>query len=532
MQADLVFLNGQVITMGESRPRAQAVAVFRDRIVLVGDAAAVRSEIGPQTEVIDLKGRALLPGFNDAHCHIVGYGQSRLWIDCRAEVTPDLEALLNKVKEAAAKHEPGHWIRGRGYEDTRLPPNYAVTRHDLDRVAPQHPVYLVRVCGHVSVANSRALELAGITRETPDLPGGDIDRDAHGEPTGVLREMALDLIRDVLPPLAQKEVEASILRAAQDYLSAGITSVQNAGTGALELGAFYNLHKRNELPLRVYLMVAPEVMDPLIEAGLRTGFGDDRLRVGPLKVFMDGGIGARTAAMHEPYANEPENRGITRMEQEELNELVERAHRAGFQIGCHAIGDRAIEAVLDAYERVLERWPRADHRYRIEHCGLPSGDLLDRMAKLDVLPVPQPIFLREGGDPYLRNLGEERAHQVYPLRRFLDAGFPISGSSDSPVSSFAPLIGIETAVTRRTWDGQTLGPGQEVTLEEALRMYTLNGAYASFEEHIKGSIKVGKLADLVVLERDPFQVPPDKVADISVEMTIVGGEIVYVGGAV
>jgi len=527
MHADLVFLNGQVITIDDSTPRAEAVAVIRDRIALVGDNDAVRDTVGPHTKVIDLTGRVLLPGFNDAHCHIVLYGLSRLWINCRAEVIENLDALLVKVKEASAQCKPGHWIRGRGYEDTRLPPNYALTRHDLDQVSPNHPVYLERVCGHVIVVNSRALVLAGITRETPDPPGGEIDRDADGKPTGVLRETARDLIRDILPIPTQKELEAAIFRGMQDYLTAGITSVQNAGTHASEFRAFQSLHRRNRLPVRAYLMIAPEVMEHLIEAGLRTGFGDDRLKIGPLKIFTDGGIGACTAAMREPYTKDPENRGILWMEQEELNGLVERAHSAGFQIGSHAIGDRAIESVLDAYERVLTPCPRADHRYRIEHCGSPFGELLDRIVKMGVLPVPQPIFLNEGGDPYIKNLGAERAHQLYPLRDFLDAGLPISGSSDSPVSSFSPLKGIQTAVTRRTWDGQTLGPGQETTLTEALRMYTLNGAYASFEEHIKGSIKVGKLADFVVLEQDPFQSPLDELSDINVDMTIVGGEIVY-----
>jgi predicted amidohydrolase YtcJ len=527
MHADLVFLNGQVITMNGGRPKAKAVVVVRDRIALVGDDDAARDAIGSQTQVIDLGGRPLLPGFNDAHCHIVSYGLSRLWLNCRAEVIKGLDELLAKVKEAAGKLEPGQWIRGRGYEDTRLPPRYAITRHDIDRVAPNHPVYLQRVCGHVIVVNSLALELAGITRETPDPPGGEIERDEDGEPTGVLRETAREPVRDVLPLPTQKELEAAIVRAAQDYLSAGITSVQNAGTQAPDFKAFQSLHSRGELPLRVYLMVATEVIDHLVEAGLRTGFGDDRLKIGPLKIFMDGGIGACTAAMREPYAKNPENWGILWMEQDELNDLVERAHVAGYQIGTHAIGDRAIEMVLDAYERVLTRWSRADHRYRIEHCGSPFGELMDRIVKLDVLPVPQPIFLHEGGDPYVSNLGEERAHQLYPLRSFLDAGLPISGSSDSPVSSFSPLKGIQTAVTRRTWDGKVLGAGQEISLEEALRMYTLNGAYASFEEGSKGSIQVGKLADLVVLERDPFHVPPDELSEIGVDMTLVGGEILY-----
>ena len=532
MYADLVFLNGQVITMAPDQPQAEAVAVSGGRIGLIGSTELVRTEVGRATQVIDLAGQTLLPGFNDAHLHMLIYGQTKLlWLNCRPEVVSHLDDILAMVKAETTRREPGQWIRGRGYNDLTLPPNNAITRRDLDRVAPDHPVCLTRLGGHVIVGNSYALNLAGITRDTPDPPGGKIDREPGGEPTGVLRETAQPLLYDIIPPPTPAETKACLLRAAADYLAAGITSVQNAGSVAADLQAFQELALNDELPLRVSLMVKQPVLDSLIEAGLKTGFGNDRLKLGPLKIFLDGGILARTAAQHQPYQNDPDNRGILWMEQEELNQLVERAHRAGFQIATHAIGDRAIESILDAYERALRKWPARNHRHRIEHCELITGCLLDRIVDLDVLPVPQPIFLREGGDGYIKNLGEERAHKLLPLRRMLDAGLPLSGSSDSPVSAYNPLQGIETAVTRRIWDGRKIGPGQEVTVAEALRMYTRGGAYASFEENQKGTIETGKLADFVVLDRNPLTTPPDELASIGVTMTVLGGKIAYQGDA-
>lgn len=527
VKASLVFHNGQVLTLNDGMPTAQAVAVFGDRIALVGGESQVVDAIGPLTEVIDLRGCALLPGFSDAHCHITHYGMSLAQIDCRPGVVRDLDQITTQVREEAAKTPQDHWIRGRGYDDTRLPPKFAIDRYDLDRVSPRHPTCLTRVCGHVMVVNSRALALAGITSETPDPPGGQIDRDANGEPTGVLRETALDLIHNAIPSPTIEEIEASILRAAPGYLSAGITSIHNAGTEAPEFTAFQRLRDRGRLPLRAYLMVQPEALDCFIGTGLYTGFGDEWLRIGALKIMLDGGIGARTAAVGQGFLDQPDNRGILWMTQDELDELVQRAARAGLQIATHAIGDRAIESALDAYDRALRRQPRTDHRFRIEHCGLPLHGLKGRLATMGVVASVQPTFLREMGDSYFKSLGEKRGHQVLPLRSLIDFGVPLAGGSDSPVSTFAPLKGIAAAASRRTQDGQIIGPGQEISVEEAIRMYTKGGAFASFEERIKGSIEVGKLADLVVLDRNPLETPVAEISSIMVVLTVLGGKIVY-----
>jgi len=528
VQADLVFVNGVVHPLGGSKAVASGLAVAWNRIAAVGDSAEMRDWIGSRTRIIDLGGRVLLPGFNEAHCHVFVYGQSkRLWRNLRPDIVHSLDDVLAIVRDEARRLPMERWIRGRGFDPARLPPRFEITRADLDAAAPHHPVCLTRLGGHVIVGNSRALALAGITRDTTDPPGGKLDRDPGGEPTGVLREAAQALLYDVIPPPTLEETKTCLSHAAQDYLAAGITSVQNAGTVALDLEGFQHLYREGELPLRVYLMVKVELLDHLIAAGIHTGFGDDFLRVGPLKIFLDGGIGAHTAALDEPYRDDPENRGILWLEQESLDRLVARAHRAGFQIATHAIGDRAIRSVLDAYERALVQWPRENHRHRIEHCELCTGDLLDRVARLDVIAVPQPIFLAEMGHTYLVSLGEARAHRIFPLRTLLDAQVPLAGSSDSPVSSYRPLDGIQAAITRRAASGDTLGPGEELAVRQALHIYTTGGAYASFEEGTKGALIPGYLADLVVLDRDPLQVPPGELSTIEVDMTIVDGEVRY-----
>lgn len=528
MNVDLVFVNGTIRPLSSRGRNASGVAVVWDRIIEISDDATIAQYVGPDTQVVDLNGRTVLPGFNEAHCHPLIYGQSKLlWRNLRPEVVDDLDDVLGIIGEEAERLPVGHWIRGRGFDPASLPPNFAVTRYDLDRVAPHHPVCITRLGGHVIVGNSRALEKAGITQDTPDPPGGKIDRATSGEPTGVLREAAQALLYDVIPPPSLEEAERCLQAAAEDYLAAGITSIQNAGTVALDLEAFLHLHRRGDLPLRVYLMIKEELLDSLLAAGLHTGFGDKFLRIGPLKIFLDGGIGAHTAAMSEPYVDDADNRGILWKEQDELDRLVERAHRAGFQIATHAIGDRAISSVLTAYQRALSAQPRPNHRHRIEHCELCTPDLIERVARLGILAVPQPIFLAEMGRTYIDNLGPKRAHQLFPLRDLLDAGVTLAGSSDSPVSSFLPLEGVQAAVMRRDPEGDVIGPGQQISVTEALQMYTSGGAYVSFEERQKGSLVPGKLADLVVLDRDPFQTPFDELATIQVEMTVVGGEIVY-----
>jgi hypothetical protein len=534
MPADLVFANGPVLTMDDNQPVAEAVAVVGDTIVAVGGREEVAAEIGPGTRVVDLGGRALIPGINDNHTHPIAFGQSLRTIDARPATVASLAGIQDAFR-AAADRPPdgsGEWLLARGYDDTRLDIRRHPTRQDLDAATGVRPALLTRTCGHLAVANSAALARAGVSATTVDPPGGEIDRDADGEPTGVLRETAIRLVQELIPKPTRAQIKADLLVAGERFRAFGITSVGEAAIRTSdELAAYQELALAGNLPVRVStMMLIDDTLDALEKLGIRTGFGDAWLRIGPAKLFQDGSGGGRTAAMVDPYAGEPGNRGIAIYEQAELDEKFSRAHRAGFQLSAHAIGDRAIAMILDAYEAALAVAPVADPkalRWRMEHCGMCTPTILDRMARLGIVAVPQPNFVYELGDSYRRNFTPEQLALSYPNRAWFDRGIVAVGSSDVPVVGCDPFIGLRSAVTRLTRDGETMGPGQAVTTGEALRMFTLHGAFATFEEGIKGTITPGKLADLAVLSTDPRSVAPEALHGLRCEMTTLGGNIVF-----
>ncbi|HET7092559.1 MAG TPA: amidohydrolase, partial [Thermomicrobiales bacterium] len=493
--------------------------------------AEIRAEIGPATRVVDLGGRPLLPGFNDNHTHPISFGQSLTTIDAKPDRIRTLAALQDAFRAAAARpaNGAGEWLIARGYDDSRLDIGRHPTRWELDEATAGRPALLVRTCGHLAVANSAALALAGVGAATADPVGGQIDRDAHGEPIGVLRETAKDAVQSLVPKPTRAQMK-DFLRAAGDrFRRYGITSVGEAAIKSSdELAAYQELAEAGELPMRVFtMMLIDDTLDPLARLGMRTGFGDDWLRIGPAKLFQDGSGGGRTAAMFAEYRNDPGNRGITIYDQEGLNERFGRAHDADFQLCAHAIGDRAITMILDAYEHVLARRPKPDHRFRIEHCGLCTPGILDRMARLGVLAIPQPTFIYELGDSYIRNFTPAQLALSYPGRAWFDRGIVAAGSSDVPVVRCDPFVNLRSAVTRLTQDGQRMGPEQGVTIDEALRMFTRNGAFASFEEARKGTITEGKLADLIVLSGDPRAIPAEDLTSLQTEMTVLDGQVVY-----
>lgn len=529
MSVDAIFVNGPVIAVDPGSAGAEAVAVAGNRIVAVGSKDEVVNLRGSQTRVIDLEGRCLLPGFNDNHNHPMAFGEGLSQIDASPAATPTLASLQNAFRRRASEQNSEDWLIGRGYDDTRLDIHRHPTRYELDEATGDQPAVLVRTCGHLCVANSAALRIGGVTKETADPVGGQIDRDERGEPIGLLREMAQSLIRSQMPAPTKHDIKNHLRAAGERFLAYGITSIGEARIrDSDEFGAYQELARDGELPMRTFtMMMIDETLDDLARLGMQTGFGDAWLRLGPAKVFQDGSGGGRTAAMTVDYRNDPGNRGITIYQQDELNERFTRANAAGFQMAAHAIGDLAITMILDAYEAALTANPRPDARPRIEHCGMCTAEHLRRMKAMGVLAIPQPSFIYYLGDSYIENFTEEQLALSYPGRSWFDAGIVAVGSSDVPVVSADPFVNLRSAVTRLTQDGQRMGPNQGVTIDEAIRMFTINGAFASFEESIKGSITEGKLADLVVLDRDPHDVEPEELHTLRAELTMIDGRVVY-----
>jgi predicted amidohydrolase YtcJ len=532
VSADFIFRNGSILTIDAATAGAEAVAVAvavqGNRITRVGTLDEVVTETGPETKTIDLGGRALLPGLNDNHNHPIYFGQGLSQIDASPGAAPSLAAVQDAFRAQAAE-QPNGWLVARGYDDSRLDIHRHPTRYELDEATGDRPAYLVRTCGHLAVANSAALKLAGITANTDDPVGGQIDRDEHGEPIGLLRETAMKLVSEQIAAPTTDDMKDYLRAAGKRFNEYGITSVGEAAiSNSRQFSAYQELARNGELPMRTFTMLLiDDTLDDLEHLGVQTGFGDAWFRIGPAKVFQDGSGGGRTAAMTTEYRNDPGNKGITIYDQDGLNERFTRANAAGFQMAAHAIGDLAISMILTAYETALAAYPRPDARPRIEHCGMCTQEHLDRMKAIGALAIPQPSFIYYLGDSYVENFTEEQLAMSYPGRSWFDQGIVAVGSSDVPVVSCDPFVNLRSAVTRLTQDGQYMGRNQGVTIDEALRMFTINGAYASFEESIKGSITEGKLADLTVLSADPRSVEPEQLHTLQADLTMIDGKVVF-----
>lgn len=528
MCADLLFTNGVIRTLDPANPVAEALAVERGRIVAVGGNSDILGYRRTGTQVIDLQGKALLPGFIDAHQHLIYMGLSFRQVDVTVGAVSSIDDIVGSVRQRAASTPADEWIEGRGYHDARLTEKRNPTRDDLDRAAPDHPVFLTRVCGHIMSVNSRALALAGITRDTPDPAGGTIDRDpATGEPTGVLRETAMQMIRRVVPLPTPAVLRRAIWEAAEHNLRHGITTVWEPSIEPDQLDVYRALDSDGEMPIRV-VMAHKKVLRSGEEVPLPERFTGDWLSLVAVKLFQDGGFGGATAALTDPYANAPETRGQLVWDQAGLNERARAIHQAGLRISIHAIGDAAITSVLDAIEYATDGAPPGDYRHRVEHCGLALPGIPERLRRMGVIPVPQPVFLYFDGDVYMDRVGAERSRWLYPVKTLLDNGLPASGSSDAPVvPDINPLLGMYTAVTRRSRVGRIVAPEEAISVEDALSLYTSRAAYACGEEHFKGSLSVGKAADLVVLGDDPLRVSPDDLPNLPVEMVVLDGRVQF-----
>ena len=528
MQANLVLYNGDIHTMNVAKPRAQAIAIVGSRVLAVGSDSEMRALLAAKGEAVNLRGRTVVPGFTDAHTHYMSDGISLKQIDL-AEV-PTLEEALARVAARAAETHAGHWLEGRGWDHSLWEGGAFPTREDLDRVAPEHPVFLERKCGHVGWTNSRALELAGITAETPDPPGGAIDRDpTTGQPTGIFKENAMDLISRLLEEPSMEEAVDAIKAGTANAHKQGLVGVHTMEE-ALAFRAFQQLRAAGELKLRVLMQIPEENLDAAIQAGLRSGFGDQRLRIGGVKVFSDGALGAHTAHMLAPYADEPDNYGIPVATAEHLQEVVGKASRAGIAAFVHAIGDRANREVLDAIGASHLAGEGLDLRHRIEHVQILHPDDVPRLAKLGVIASMQPIHATQ--DMLLADAHwGTRCAGAYAWRSLLDTGAVLAFGSDSPVEDLSVMKGIHAAVTRRRADGspgpEGWYPEQRLTVAEAVYAYTAGAAYASGEEAIKGTLSPGKLADLVVLSQDIFAIDPMNILETEVVATMFDGEFVY-----
>ena len=534
--ADVLLWGGNVITVDSKKPAAQAVAIRDGRFLKVGSDEEVRALAGGKTRRIALRGRTVTPGFIDSHQHLSQYGTDLLQIDCSPKRCRSIAAIQKAVLQEAKRKPRGEWVRGVGYDDTKTQAGKVLTRWDLDEAAPDHPVFIQQVSGHWGVANSKALEIGGVREDAGDPKGGAYGRDPDsGRLNGILYEQAEFAFvfegttgqPPIIPPFSLKERMRGLRLASNIYLASGITSVHDALVSAKTLETYQEALKARDLKLRVYMLISIEYLPHLRALTLKTGFGNEWLKIGGVKILADGAIAGRTAYLSEPYIGS-EERGILAVESEQvLHELIRQGHQAGFQVCVHANGDRVIEMALDGFQKALEEFPRKNHRHRLEHCTVVNAGILSRIKKLRLLVTPFGSYIYHHGEKMIPYYGADRVEMMFAHRSFLEYGIPVSGASDSPCGPYEPLLAIQSCVTRRSSSGESLGSRQRITVEEAISLYTLASAYASFEENIKGSITPGKLADLVVLGEDPRRVDPDEIKDIPVEMTLVGGEIKY-----
>lgn len=527
--ADLILTNGNVWP-GKGLPRAQALAVASGRVLAIGSNEAALAWKGPATRVVDLGGKLVLPGFNDAHVHFLGGGFGLLSLDLRP--SKDEADMARRIGEYARTQPAGAWILGGRWDHESWPVKRLPSRASIDPVAGDHPVFVQRVDGHVGVANSRALALAGITRETPDPPGGTIDRDAKGEPTGILRDNAMELLSKAIPARTHEENLAAARAALAHAASLGVTSVQD-NSDADALRVYQELKARGELTARVNVWRNAELLPDLARAGVATGLGDEWVRVGALKVLFDGSMGAGTAAFFEPYADDPKTRGLLLYEPAELERMVLAADEAWIQLAVHAIGDRANALVLDAVEKLVASRGAHDRRFRIEHAQVVRLSDLDRWKRLGVVASIQPSHTIDDMRWAEKRIGKARLSGAYNFRAFLDKGIPVAFGTDWSVEPLDPRLGLYAAVTREYPEGGPAGgwkPEEKLTLAEAIDLYTRGSAYAEGAEREKGTLEPGKLADLVVFAEDLFaheKAAPRRILTAPVAMTVAGGKVVF-----
>lgn len=536
---NLILYNGNIRTFATETSTCEALACAGSRIVASGDSDDMRRLAGPDTQTIDLKGRTAIPGLTDTHVHLSEKGTAEMeLVDCR-DFYVDVSSvadILQRLANAAASAPKGSWIVAHGspMQDFRISDKRFPARHDLDRAVPDHPVS-ISFGAHVTIGNGLALAAAKITRDTPDPAGGHIRHDPQtGEPTGELHERAQLILRKVAPEFNYLQLKDGIVFALNQCLQRGVTTVHDIVRYAEPVRAYQEIYKEGRMHARVSIL--PRVIESMIESkslielGLITGFGNDWLRIGGVKMSIDGGITGRNACFHEPYENDEHNHGIIRIQQDELNHTVQVCHDAGLRCCVHAIGDKAFDMALDAYENAIDHSPRKDHRHRIEHMGnwLATPKLIQRMVRSGIVAIPNIAFAYYIGDAILDCVGERRLTKAFPFRTLLKNGVIIAGGSDSPgYWPVDPLRDIATAASRKMRWGDVWVPEERISVSAAFAMHTTTASWVGFEENEKGTLEVGKLADIAVVAEDPFAIAPEKIRELKVEMTLVGGEVKY-----
>jgi len=538
LSADMILIDGKVVTVDQNDTVAEAVAIKDGRILHVGSTDEIKSLIGSKTELVDLEGRLVLPGFIDTHEHCIRRGLQSDWVNCGSPPMRSIEEIVKALSEKAYEKSKGEWVIGYWFDETKWDNKTFPTRYDLDRASTKHPIYLGRAGGHNATANSLALKIAGIDRDTPQPSGGNITRDENGEPTGRLDELAaMNMVRGKIPsPNEEESIDLMVTNwpgVEETLLSWGLTTIHEAHIQAPEALAYQELLKQDNLRIRVGLMLdgmAPYqgyATNDLSRQGLRTGFGwSKHLYVVGVKLGTDGAMGSLTAALHEDYANDSGNNGIIRVTQEELTEETVRCHKAELRTCIHAIGDRAIDMTLNALEEAIKSRKWTEHRHRIEHAGYVLPRQLEKMAELSVAVSASIGFCHPIGDSHIDALGPERLNGYYPMRSFMEHGIVAAGNSDGFGTSWA-LTGIYGCHTRKTSSGQYIGKRESISIMDSIRAYTINAAYLEDMEDTKGSIEPGKLADIIILDRDITSMDPEEILKTNVLMTIVGGKLVY-----
>jgi predicted amidohydrolase YtcJ len=529
--ATLVITNAAVYTVDKQHPRAEAVAVIGDRIVAVGSRGEIDLWRGAETKVIDAGHKLVVPGFNDAHVHFIQGGAQLDQVQLTDAATP--QEFANRIAAQVKKTPKGEWILGGRWDETKWPKQELPTKELVDGITGATPIFVERYDGHEALANSAAMKLAGVDAKTPDVPGGVIVRDGNGNPTGIFKDAALELINKAVPPMSHEQRVRVARRALEHAASLGVTSVQHMNPEFADVAAYSELAEKGELTTRIYAVPMETDWRDQAKVGIRHAWGSSSLRLGAVKGYADGSLGSRTAYMFEPFADDPGNRGLLSDEMHPPSAMGERlmgADAAGLQIRVHAIGDRAISVMLDIFGDIEKEHGYHDQRFAIEHAQHMAQKDFERFAKLHVIASMQPYHAIDDGRWAEKRLGHDRARYSYAWRSFLDHGVTLAFGTDWPVAPLDPMLGLYAAVTRATLDGKNPGgwiPEEKITLPEAIEAYTMGAAFAEFQEREKGSITPGKLADMVILTDNVFDLKPEAIRNAKVETTIVGGKVVY-----